>query len=128
MSKNGRRQADALADTLVAGGVTRLVSSPYVRCVQTLEPAAGRIGTQVELSDALAEGAPVRDALKLLSAHLDEDVALCSHGDVLADLLHHYLARGVDLDGDRVEKGSVWVLRVEDGDVRAATYVAPPLS
>lgn len=126
LSKSGRRQAAALADTLADAGVTRLVSSPFVRCVQTLGPAAKRIGTEVETSDALAEGAALRDALKVVHASLDETVALCSHGDVLGDLLQHYLSQGVELKGDRVEKGSVWVLHVEDADVRAAAYLPPP--
>jgi 8-oxo-dGTP diphosphatase len=126
LSKNGRRQADVIADTLADAGVTRLISSPYVRCVQTLRPAGKRLGVEVESSDALAEGASARDALKLVSAHLDADVALCSHGDVLGDLLHHYLAQGVELRGDRVEKASIWVLHVEDADVRGAVYLPPP--
>jgi phosphohistidine phosphatase SixA len=126
LSKNGRRQADVIADSLANAGVTQLISSPYVRCVQTLRPTAKRLGLEVATSDALAEGAPVRDALKLVSAHLDDDVALCSHGDVLGDVLHHYLAQGVELRRDRVEKGSIWVLHVDDADVRAAGYLPPP--
>ena len=97
-----------------------------MRCEQTLRPAAKQLGTSVQLDDALAEGASLRDALRLVSRHLDDDVALCTHGDVLGDLLHHYLSQGVEVRGDRVEKASIWVLRVEDGDVRAATYVPPP--
>jgi broad specificity phosphatase PhoE len=97
-----------------------------VRCEQTLRPAAKRLGTSVELDDALAEGASLRAALRLVSRHLDDDVALCTHGDVLGALLQHYLTVGVELRGDRVEKASIWVLHVEDGDVRAATYLPAP--
>jgi len=106
--------------------VVRLFSSPYVRCAQTLRPAAKQLGLEVELTDALAEGAGLRDALRLLSAHLDENIALCSHGDVLGDLLDHYATQGIELEGDRVEKASIWVLRVNDADVCAATYLPPP--
>ncbi|MFN8026509.1 MAG: phosphoglycerate mutase family protein [Acidimicrobiia bacterium] len=126
LSKNGRRQADALASVLATAGVTKLVSSPYVRCMQTLRPAAKLLGTEVAPNDALAEGAGKRQALRLIAAHLDAPVALCSHGDVLGDILQHYLDQGVDLQGDRVEKASIWVLHVNDGDVRAATYLPPP--
>jgi len=108
--------------------VVRLFSSPYVRCAQTLRPAAKQLGLEVELTDALAEGAGLRDALRLVSQHLDDDIALCSHGDVLGDLLDHYAAQGIELDGDRVEKASIWVLQVDDADVCAATYLPPPAS
>ncbi len=97
-----------------------------MRCVQTLEPAATKLGVEVEPTDALAEGAAVRGALKLVSEHLDDDVALCSHGDVLGDLLDHYASQGIELRGDRVEKASIWVLQVKDADVRRATYLPPP--
>ena len=97
-----------------------------MRCVQTLEPAATKLGVEVELSDALAEGAAARGALKLVSEHFDDDVALCSHGDVLGDLLDHYASQGIELHGDRVEKASIWVLQVKDADVRRATYLPPP--
>src|SRR5205085_3956418 len=63
LSKPGRRQADALADALGDTGITRIVSSPHVRCRQTVEPLAARCGVQVESSDALAEGASLADAL-----------------------------------------------------------------
>jgi broad specificity phosphatase PhoE len=106
--------------------VTHLISSPYVRCAQTLEPAATRLGVEIELSDALSEGASLRGALRLVSKHLDDDVALCSHGDVLGNLLDHYASQGIELHGDRVEKASIWVLQVKDADVCRATYLPPP--
>ena len=38
LSERGRRQADGLRDELADAGITRLVASPSVRCVQTLVP------------------------------------------------------------------------------------------
>lgn len=108
--------------------MTRLVSSPYVRCRETLGPAGERLGVEVTVDDALTEGARLKDALRLLARHLDDDIALCSHGDVLGSLMDHYAAQGVVVDGDRVEKASIWVLQVEDADVRKATYLPPPAS
>lgn len=126
MSKAGRRQSEALAVTLVDAGVTRLVSSPYVRCHQSLEPAAARLGLDIATDPALLEGARLEDALRLVTRHLDDDIAFCSHGDVLGDLLSHYADQGVALDSHRVEKASIWALQVEDGDVRTTTYLPPP--
>jgi broad specificity phosphatase PhoE len=102
------------------------VASPYLRCRQTLEPAGKRLGLDVVVDDALTEGARLKDALRLVARHLGDDVALCSHGDVFGELLSHYAAQGVPLDADRVEKASIWVLQVEDADVRKATYLPPP--
>ena len=52
---------------------------------------------------------------------------LCSHGDVIGDLMHHLDQRGVPLDDDRIEKGSTWVLQVEEGEVVKARYLPPPV-
>ena len=126
LSKAGRTQARALAKALADAGITRIVSSPFVRCRETVEPLAQRIGLDVALEDALAEGASLTDALRLVEKLSDENVALCSHGDVLGELLHHYARAGVDLDDDRLEKASVWVLDTADGVVRGARYLPPP--
>jgi 8-oxo-(d)GTP phosphatase len=53
LSKPGRRQAAGLVDLLRPAGIRRLVSSPAVRCVQTLEPLGEALGLAVELDDAL---------------------------------------------------------------------------
>lgn len=128
LSKPGRRQAEALADAIGDKKIARVVSSPFVRCRQTVELLAERARVPVDLSDALAEGAPVNDALRLIDKCSHESTVLCSHGDVLGLLLQHYQQAGVRLDDDRLEKGSVWVLALDDdGSVNAATYLAPPL-
>jgi hypothetical protein len=74
----------------------------------------------------LAEGAPLADSLRLLEKCADVCTVLCTHGDVLGNLLMHYVHLGVDLGDDRIEKASVWVLDLVDGDVRGARYVPPP--
>ena len=60
LSKAGRAQARALAKRLAADGITRIFSSPYVRCRQTVEPLAERSGVPVEASEALARGRAAR--------------------------------------------------------------------
>jgi 8-oxo-dGTP diphosphatase len=126
LSKVGQTQARAIGKALAGAGITRIVSSPFVRCRETVEPLGARLGVGVELSDALAEGASMTDSLRLLEKLSDVDVALCSHGDVLGNLLNHYARSGVDVDDDRLEKASTWVLDVVEGEVRAAQYVRPP--
>jgi 8-oxo-dGTP diphosphatase len=63
--------------------VRRVVSSPYVRCVQTVEPLAAELGLEVELDDRLKEGAGA-SAAGLLS---EDGVVCCTHGDIVEALL-----------------------------------------
>lgn len=51
----GRQQADALADRLASAGVGRIVSSPFLRAQQSIEPLARRLGLPVELDSRLGE-------------------------------------------------------------------------
>jgi len=90
LDEKGRRQAQALVGELRPFGVLRVVSSPYVRCVETVEPLAAALGLEVERDDRLAEGSG--DAARPL---LDEDgVVACTHGDVVHDLLGYGLKKG----------------------------------
>ncbi len=97
-----------------------------MRCCQTVKPLAERLGISIDLSDALAEGAPVGDAVDLLEKYADEDTVFCSHGDVIGDLLRYCEAHGVALDGDRLEKASTWVLDFTAGLVTKARYIPAP--
>jgi phosphohistidine phosphatase SixA len=124
--KAGRRQAEALVDVLQSATVTRIVSSPYVRCRQTVEPLAESLRLPVDLADALAEGALVAEALRLVEKVSDDQTVLCSHGDVIGALLDHLRAAGTRVEGDAFEKGSTWALEVEAGTVVTARYLAPP--
>src|SRR5258706_1561493 len=83
LDDRGRRQAAELAAAPSSGDVQRVVASPYVRCVQTVEPLAAALGLDVEVDDRLAEGAGFA-----AQALLEEDgVVACTHGDVIHDLL-----------------------------------------
>jgi broad specificity phosphatase PhoE len=125
LSRNGRPQAEGIAELLVHRGIARVVTSPYVRCVQTVEPLAAALGLQVEIDEELGEGHLWAHALELVE-RAGRPVVLCSHGDVIGDLVHQLAARGVPLDDDRIEKGSTWALQVEDGEVVKAKYLPPP--
>jgi len=121
----GRAQACALAEHLAPLGITRLVSSPYARCRETLAPLAASLGIDVESSDALGEGAGPEGALAIIEA-TDAPVALCTHGDVVGDVLTRLDRRGVTLEGEGLAKGSIWVVTTEDGEPTRARYLPPP--
>ena len=44
LSESGHRAAQRVADLLEDRGVAMIVSSPYTRAVQTVQPLAGRLG------------------------------------------------------------------------------------
>lgn len=124
----GRRQAEALAGQLAAEPLAALVSSAYVRCVQTLEPLGAALGLPVQEHDALAEGGPYPPALELVrSAAALGPVALSTHGDVQEVAIHSLAAEGVPLEGPlRFTKASTWVLEVRRGEIVAGRFVPPP--
>ena len=132
LSKKGRRQAGALVGLLAGEGVHRIhriLSSPSLRCVQTVDPLAAHLGLSVEVDDALAEGASEDEVVDLVRKVAAENAALCTHGDVIPTLLEGLERRdGLELpDGYPCAKGSVWVLE-EDADGRfvSARYLAAP--
>ena len=125
LSRPGARQATKLAGALAHVGITRIVSSPYTRCVQTVEPLAAGLRIPVDQSDALAEGATTVEAVALFEKLATEHAVMCSHGDVLGDLLMHFADHGVRLDDFRLEKGSVWVVECDHGRATSARYVSP---
>ena len=100
LDARGRRQADALVELLRPLEIRRVVSSPYVRCVETVEPLAAALGLPVEQDQRLAEGAG-RAALEVLR---EQGVVGCTHGDVVEELLGRGLKKGAAavLDDGRV--------------------------
>jgi broad specificity phosphatase PhoE len=100
LDAKGRKQAAELVELLRPFGVRRVVSSPYVRCVQTVEPLAAALGLQLEQDDRLAEGrgAAAADLLR------EDGVVCCSHGDIAEALLGRGLKKGaaVVLEGGEV--------------------------
>jgi len=128
LTKRGRREAEAIAVRLQADPPTRLVSSPYLRCVQTLEPAAIGLVLPIETTDVLAEGRGGDGAAELLlSLARDGSVACCTHGDVVFEVAALVASAGVTLDGPRdVPVASAWLLDVDDGQFVAARFVAQP--
>ena len=90
LDARGRRQAAALVDLLRPLGVRRVLSSPYVRCVETVEPLAAALELPVEHDDRLAEGAG-HAALELVR---EAGVVCCTHGDIVEAVLGRGLKKG----------------------------------
>lgn len=118
LEERGRRQARAMVAPLAGYAVARLVSSPYVRCVQTLEPLSAHLGLPVEAEPAIAEGAPVEKARALIGRLGPGPVVLCTHGDVMEALVG---------EGEPKKKGSTWILARRDRAIQPVRYW-PPLA
>jgi len=116
LDRNGRKQASAVAAMLAGRPIERILSSPYRRCIETVEPLAQATGLEIEQRDELAEGRPASEVLSLIDElPASGDAVLCSHGDVIGELIGY--ARPV-------MKGSVWVLDPEH-DMEPRGYLIP---
>ena len=128
LTKPGRRQAEALVGLFAEQPFARLVASPYVRCVETLEPLAAARDMEIGLADDLAEGAG--DALEFMhSLAASGSAALSTHGDVMQLSVWGLQAAGVPLrDGGPLDiaKGSTWIITIAGNAFSEARYVPPP--
>ena len=94
LDERGWRQAEALVHSLAGYDIERILSSSLVRCVQTMEPLARELGIEIEERGELTEGATREEALALVEEVRGAGVALCTHGDVVLELLGAELKKG----------------------------------
>lgn len=127
LTARGWRQADLLGSRLSSFDPTALRTSRYVRCRQTLEPLARLVDLEVVDDDRLLEGVSFAATLTLLD-ELPDRAVMCSHGDVIPEVVAALARRGCDIVGPPDwRKGSVWVLeRDGDGMFTTATAWPPP--
>ncbi len=130
LADEGREQASLLARHILGhlGRPSQILSSPALRCRETMAPLAAECGLDVGETAWLDEGSAPADAFEQVSQltlKLDAGpgrgpVAACTHGDVMWGILESLAAAGAEL-GERVEapKGAVWILAIRPD--------APPL-
>jgi phosphohistidine phosphatase SixA len=107
LTGSGWRQARELAERMDGMTVTRIVSSPWLRCQQTVLPLAEAHQLPIESEAALGQVASVERALRLL-AEAGHGTVLCSHPDLLFAVIERL--RGT---GSRVRPlcGLAWATR-----------------
>jgi len=127
LSPKGWKQAGLLAERLAKLDVSTLHSSPYIRCVQTLEPLAERLGRAIEIEPRLSEDEAVEPVFELL-AELPDGAVMSSHGDIIPATMMALERRGTEIrTPPDWRKGSVWVLkRNKHGQIVHATVWPPP--
>jgi phosphohistidine phosphatase SixA len=119
-------QAAGLVDRLSAWPVTRILSSPTTRCLQTTAPLAAERGLEAEPVDSVAVDGDARRLLRMLIDPALEAVVLCTYGEVIGEALEHAGEAGLRLlDPPRREKGSIWIVESGEGRLLEARSVEP---
>jgi phosphohistidine phosphatase SixA len=110
----GRRQAAALVDQLAPFEIERIISSPFVRCVQTVEPLAAARGLEVEVGHEVAEGVDLRRVRALLAELAGTATAACGHRQQIEPLF------------GKTKKGATIVVEVARGELGELGRLPPP--
>lgn len=126
LSKHGWKQSEAIAKRLAAKGASSLHSSPYIRCVQTLEPLADRLSLEIQPDERLYEGATFEPVLELLS-EVRAGAVLCSHGDIIPETIQALARRGMEVQTPPDwRKASIWVLKRKGERITKGKVWPPP--
>lgn len=128
LTKAGVQQADALAKLLGDAPIRRLASSPYTRCVTTLEPLARRLGLTLEIDGRLGEGWPPTHLRAWCTQ--PEPAAICTHGDLIEAFLTELVLQDQASPDDlgTLEKGAIWRIDTVGGVVTRVRFAPNPRS
>ena len=95
-----------------------VLSSPFRRCVETVEPLAKAIGFRVFEDEGFTPGRSRRDLRKAFSEVAANSV-VCTHGEVIAALLNNSAG---------CAKGAFWVVERRGDTFIPSQYVEAPRS
>ncbi|MEV6629137.1 NUDIX hydrolase [Actinoplanes sp. NPDC051470] len=117
IDEQGQGEAARIAEVLGHFGPRRLVAATPLRCKQTLEPLAGKLGLPIVTDPAFAEPAEkseiparVKQSLtRLAELRSGPTTAICSQGKVMPHVLAA-LAGADDPDQYRTRKGGGWAI------------------
>ncbi len=125
ITAKGQRQADRLLEHLRPVGIRRVVSSPSLRCVQTVAPMAEVLAVQVERHEVLREDADPASTLGFARG-LAGPAVVCTHGNIVEALVLEAAAVRPLSGSYGWKKGSTWILERDAGRPVGARYVPPP--
>lgn len=135
LDRRGLRQADELADQLLAFGPSGVAAAPLTRCRQTVLPLAAELGLTVTDEPVLSEAefqhdpaAARRRVIELALADTgDGPTVVCSQGGVIPGVIKSLASRaGLTLPTTTTPKAAYWVLSFDDKRLRQADrYVLP---
>lgn len=127
LSQKGIKQAEALIEVFAKFDISGIHSSPYLRCMQTVEPLAEARKLEVETETGLAEGHGLVLANEFFKDPNRDGAVLCTHGDIVWELVEDLTKRHVlPAFRDDFDKGSTWVVEVKAGVPVKAWYIPAP--
>src|SRR5262245_20890992 len=116
LDESGRVVARQLVWSLADREITKIVSSPFPRCLETVVPLAESRRLVVEERWELAPESSLEDVMTLL-VDLPESTLACTHREILQLLL------GWEAP---CEKGAAWVFERSGSELVPTLYVEPP--
>ncbi len=127
LSPRGRARAQELVPLLSPYRPQRILSSPYVRCCETVQPLAEALGIPVESVDELAE-ANGDAAVRLMRRMAGESAVLCTHGDVATAMLDALVIDPGPSGGTvpKLQKGEVWVVNSTGSTLAVVEHLRRP--
>ncbi|HIG25784.1 MAG TPA: hypothetical protein EYG34_03585 [Acidimicrobiia bacterium] len=127
LDDRGQQQAADLAEALGGQPITQVLSSRAVRCQETVGQLANQLGLTIGVEPDLFEGAhqSATALVKNLAVDQNHQVVLCSHGDVIPEVLRDLIMGGLKISGGRgCAKASLWALSPTKGQLIAGHYYA----
>jgi 8-oxo-(d)GTP phosphatase len=115
LDRNGGADARRLPELLARYEISRIVSSPYRRCIDSVRPLAAARSLEIELRDELAPEAPLAGAKALLD-ELRDSALVCTHREVIDRLFDGKIA---------TEKGGTWVVERRRSRLVPVEYIPP---
>ena len=127
LSRRGLSQARSVVEPLALLQVHRIVSSPSLRCMETVLPLADKVGLDVVTEKLLLPGGDLTTLTELLASREFQDAVVCTHREVLVPLLTKWRKVGtVRVPADvHTPKGAFRVVRHYPGP---DAQISEPLS
>ncbi|HYL70651.1 MAG TPA: phosphoglycerate mutase family protein [Candidatus Dormibacteraeota bacterium] len=127
LSAKGVKQAEALVTNFATFDLDAICSSPYLRCMQTVEPLGRAHRLKVRVDPGLAEGQGLAAAYRYFTDARLQAAVLCTHGDIVWELVEDLTRRRVvPAFREDFDKGSTWVVDVKAGVPVKARYIPAP--
>jgi len=103
LDERGRRDAKELVARLAGFELEAILTSPYLRCLETVEPLAQARKLELDVREELGVERQWTDGVALVRSLAGRDVAICGHGGL----------ESVVQAAPKWKKGAVFVLGAE---------------
>jgi broad specificity phosphatase PhoE len=126
LSPAGQAEAAGLVIGLDDYPIWRILTSPTLRCQQTVQPLARDRRLRIEHEVALGVDADLARVLALLEDPRLQDTVVCTHGELIGQVLTRLVRDGLAVDQPlQWPKGSTWLLDGTNGRLTHARYLPP---